>query len=518
MKLLLIRVLSLLLAVLGLPNAVSAQSHLTRTNPAGPQAVGLRVVEQYDRSRGYRGVTDPYTGQATKGERARPIQTLIWYPAEKGTGSAVHAEDYLRLGATTDDFGHAPAKRARLEAAYMSSRVSALPPDRAKAELAASMLAYRDATPTVGSFPVVIYAPSYRADAFENADLCEYLASHGYVVIASPSVGQTPRGMTDDLEGAETQVGDIEYLIGYAHGLAQTDTRRLAVIGYSWGGLANVMAAAKDSRILALVALDGSVRTYPAVIEQSRFLTPARVTTPLLYVAATPKQVEDLSSDVNAETSFLNRLKYADLYRVTLAPYVHANFSVMGQRFMADDAYGNYNKDELSTANGWLERYVRNFLDGYLKGDAAGRAFLDTPGDKIGAPPHLLTTYVAKAQGVPPTRDAFAAELARQGFDRASTVYGTFKTRDSSFALSEVEVNAWGYKLMRAGDTKSSIAILRLNAELHADSWNAFDSLGEAYAQAGNKPMAVDLFRKSLAMNPNNTNAVDWLKQLGARP
>lgn len=265
------RVLLLFVAGLGLTDAVSAQSHFTRINAPRPHAVGFRVVEQYDRSRGYRGVTDPYTGQATKGERARPIQTLIWYPAERGTGSRVHADDYLRLGATTDNFGHASAERPRLEAAYVSIRVSALPSDRAKAELAASMVAHRDAIPNRGSFPVVIYAPSYRADAFENADLCEYLASHGYVVIASPSVGQTPMGMTDDLEGAETQMGDIEFLIGYAHGLPQADTHRLAVIGYSWGGLANVMAAAKDSRILALVALDGSVRTYPAVIEQSRF-------------------------------------------------------------------------------------------------------------------------------------------------------------------------------------------------------------------------------------------------------
>ena len=82
---------SLLLVILGTPHAVSAQSHLTRTNPAGAHAVGLRIVEQYDRSRGYRGVTDPYTGQATTGERARPIQTFIWYTAEKGTGSLLHA-------------------------------------------------------------------------------------------------------------------------------------------------------------------------------------------------------------------------------------------------------------------------------------------------------------------------------------------------------------------------------------------------------------------------------------------
>ena len=141
---------------------------------------------------------------------------------------------------------------------------------------------------------------------------------------------------------------------------------------------------------------------------------------------------------------------------------------------------------------------------------------MDTPGDRVGAPAHLLATYVRKAQGVPPTRDAFAAELAQQGFDQASAVYRTFRTRDSTFALSEVEVNAWGYGLLRGGDTKSSVAILRLNAELHGDSWNAFDSLGEAYAQAGDATTAVACFRKSLTLNPHNTNAAAWLKRLGA--
>jgi hypothetical protein len=48
----------------------------------GPHAVGLKVVKQFDYSRIYRSATDelgkPYTG-----ERARPLQTLVWYPAEK---------------------------------------------------------------------------------------------------------------------------------------------------------------------------------------------------------------------------------------------------------------------------------------------------------------------------------------------------------------------------------------------------------------------------------------------------
>jgi dienelactone hydrolase len=509
----------LTVALLIVPGIASAQSHFTRINPPGPHPVGLRVVEQYDMSRGYRGATNPYTGKATSGGRARPIQTLIWYPAEKGTGRATTVGDYLQLGGTSDEFPATPAERTRLEAGFINGRVSGLTPDRTKAELSAPMLARRDAAASSGKYPVVIYAPSYRAAAFENADLCEFLASQGYVVIASPSTGQSEEGMKDDLEGAETQVGDVQFLIGYAHNLPQADTDHLAVMGYSWGGLANVMAAAKDSRIDALVSLDGSVRSYPDVIEQSRFLTPDRITVPMLYIAATPRQLEDLPADMNQDRSFLNKMKYADLYRVTLAPYVHGNFSVtLDQRFLADSSYGNYDKDELSVANGWLETYVRHFLDGALKGDAAGLAFLNLPAAQTGAPAHLLTVYRTKAQGFPPTRAAFAAELARKGFDQAPAIYQDLQKRKPTFALSDAELTAWGYKLLRDGEVRSSVAIFELNAKLHADSWNAFDSLGEAYAKDGNRALATEAYRKSLALNPSNGNAVDQLSKLGVKP
>lgn len=506
----------MLVAALFIASAVAgAQSHFTRTNPPGPHAVGLQVVEQYDHSRGYRGTTDPDTGESTTGERARPIQTLVWYPAGQASGRAMSVGDYLALGGTSDMFPATPGERQRIEAGYVAGRTGMLSADRASVELAVPMMARRDAAAVAGRYPVVIYAPSYRATAVENADLCEFLASHGYVVIASPSIGHSPDGMTDDLEGAETQLGDIQFLIAYAHGLAQADTGRLAVIGYSWGGLANVMAAARDSRVDALVALDGSVRSYPDVIDQSRFLTPERITVPLLYVAATPRQLEDLPSDMNMERSFLNKMKYADLYRVTLAPYVHANFSVMGQRFLADGAYGNYNAHELSVANGWLETYVRHFLDAHLKGDSASRAFLEMSPAEIGAPAHLLTVYRMKAQAAPPTRTSFAAELASKGFDQALAVYRATQARDPAFDLSDGELNSWGYKLLRAGDMPRAMTILRLNTELHADSWNAFDSLGEAHAMNGDKALAIQAYRRSLALNPGNSNAADQIAKLG---
>jgi hypothetical protein len=60
--------------------------------------------------------------------------------------------------------------------------------------------AVRDAKPAKGDYPVLIYAPSDSSVSWENADLCEYLASHGYVILATPSMGVSTRDMTDDLK------------------------------------------------------------------------------------------------------------------------------------------------------------------------------------------------------------------------------------------------------------------------------------------------------------------------------
>ena len=109
--------------------------------------------------------------------------------------------------------------------------------------------ALRDAKPAKGHYPVLIYAPSDSSVSWENADLCEYLASHGYVVLASPSMGVSTRDMTDDLDGINAQARDISFLITYAKSLPDTDLSEVAVVSWSWGGVSSLFAAARDPRI-----------------------------------------------------------------------------------------------------------------------------------------------------------------------------------------------------------------------------------------------------------------------------
>ena len=80
-------------------------------------------------------------------------------------------------------------------------------------------------------------------------------------------------------------------------------------------------------------------------------------------------------------------------------------------------------------------------------------------------------------------------------------------------------VNAYGYTLINNKQFDKAVAAFKLNAERHPESPNAWDSLGEGYALAGDKPNAIANFKKSLSLNPPanvKANSEKYLKQLGA--
>jgi cytochrome c-type biogenesis protein CcmH/NrfG len=55
-----------------------------------------------------------------------------------------------------------------------------------------------------------------------------------------------------------------------------------------------------------------------------------------------------------------------------------------------------------------------------------------------------------------------------------------------------------------------------LCVEEYPESYNAYDSLGEAYMNNGEKDPAIKNYQKSLQLNPKNVNAVEMLKKLNA--
>jgi dienelactone hydrolase len=483
------------------------------TEPPGPFAVGLKVVEQYDYSRVFRDTTDEL-GKPVKGERARPLQTLIWYPAQKSSGKRMTVADYGDLLAAETNFD-APAISP-----HNKRWIAAMQPT-----LNDAMWAVRDAPLSSGRYPVVIYAPSFSAMAWENADLCEFLASHGYVVIASPDMGAATRNMTNDLPGIDAQARDISFLIGYAKTLPNTDLSAVAVAGFSWGGISNLFAAARDNRIDALVALDGSMRYYPGLVKQAGDVHPEQMTIPLIYFAQGEFTMEDqaryLSDPAkNIGPNVLDAWTHGDLITVRMLGLVHTEHSSMYQRNedvwkgFADEHKADYGREDGIPGYAWISRYTLNFLDAYLKHDAAALAFLKKTPAENGVPRHFISASFRPAEGHPATIDAFRVELGRQGFSHAAEIYATFKKETPSFKLEEAAIDGWASDLADNNHVLEAIELLKLNVTLYPDSASVYASLAEVYANSNQKQLAIDNYKKALEKDPSNEHAREELKKL----
>jgi CubicO group peptidase (beta-lactamase class C family) len=78
------------------------------------------------------------------------------------------------------------------------------------------------------------------------------------------------------------------------------------------------------------------------------------------------------------------------------------------------------------------------------------------------------------------------------------------------------QLNSMGYELLRKGDVTAAVEIFRLNVEQFPNDWTVYDSLGEGYWKQGDKPRAIENYRKSLQLNPENDGGRQALSKLGA--
>jgi hypothetical protein len=138
-----------------------------------------------------------------------------------------------------------------------------------------------------------------------------------------------------------------------------------------------------------------------------------------------------------------------------------------------------------------------------------------------------LGIFLATRSASRPSTDQRSARLAdvisqtinSQGIDAGVAQYRSLRERGFP-GLSEnfSDTNKLGYRFLGKGENQAAIQIFQLNVETHPKSSHAYDSLGEAYAAAGNKELSIENYRKALALNPENTNSKAALLRLTGRP
>ncbi|MCW4042205.1 MAG: serine hydrolase [Candidatus Bathyarchaeota archaeon] len=101
--------------------------------------------------------------------------------------------------------------------------------------------------------------------------------------------------------------------------------------------------------------------------------------------------------------------------------------------------------------------------------------------------------------------------ITENGYDSGIELYE--ENREKGRVL-EGMVNQYGYELLAEGKISKAIDIFKFNVYIHPESANCYDSLGEAYMEAGNKELAIKNYEKSLELNPDNKNSVKILQNL----
>lgn len=221
----------------------------------------------------------------------------------------------------------------RLETELGSGRASALSlsgySDWATPRDRESVTAIHGASWADGRFPLVLYAPSFSAPAWENSDLCEFLASYGYAVVASASQGPVRRAMTSSKSGLYAQSADLSFLLHWARKTLPIAVGPVAVAGYSWGGYAGLIAAAVEPQVGAMVSLDGSFQSFGALLEGASVADLTR-DLPVLSIVASGAAESAVRVSSNPESS--GGTADGGLAEIFLSDLCHADLSTLFQR------------------------------------------------------------------------------------------------------------------------------------------------------------------------------------------
>ncbi len=284
----------------------------------GPFAVGFRSSWASDEGRTYRTAFDE--GHTYGAEKApRPVLVQLWYPARAtDAGARMTHGEYFDLAAGEPRV----AALAKATSAYafgvFVQQVFGEPEagldDEERAELELLLAeptgCVRGAEPAEGPFPLVVYHSGAGSSFEDNARLCEFLASHGYVVLGSAFLEADGSALGIDAQRGSAE--DAQFLVRWARSLSFADWRRVALVGHSAGAQAWMRFAAQPACVAdALVLLDTtqdyygpSLPLHEALVREVRAGV-AHLTRPLL-VAAGPDAVFALCDTlVQAERTYL---------------------------------------------------------------------------------------------------------------------------------------------------------------------------------------------------------------------
>ncbi len=530
------------------------ESSLNISEPYGNYEVGFQTWNTFDKSRSFSfDINRP--GMDPDKTIFRPIQICVWYPAEASGKSPMKYEEYFFLMANETgkiDLSKT-AKDSLLNNFLKTEQVDLKILEK---ELKVNMRAIKDATHTVTQkFPVLIYGPSWSSSAYENTLLSEFLASHGYVVISSPSVGPEKRDMPISRIGVETQGRDMEFLFSILDTLPNADTDRVAIAGFSLGGFSNILMMARNSSVDAWIGIDPSIHEAYDFFEDSPYEDYRRFSKPTLFIN---------SLGYMNELPFYDKLIYSDAYMVNLPQLEHTD---LASQFIKLFGSNDTKENVAVKVKGYnlMTKYILAFLNGvfrdkldysdmtqqYFDPSKIDTSFLQIK-TKKGLPkvdvlfdryknskgkgliPFLNSTVSRERNMIYPEADlqkliylAAQNDLSRTSKELMAWYQSKYKTAFHGRVLKHVtfdqmlelflevyrtnekcdfdyyQLNHTAQLLSMGGNGEESLKYFILNTQLHPKNYQAYFNLGIGYFRMDDFDKARINFKKCLELNPD---------------
>jgi len=124
----------------------------------------------------------------------------------------------------------------------------------------------------------------------------------------------------------------------------------------------------------------------------------------------------------------------------------------------------------------------------------------------LGREPEQVKTPISRTLGNRITEEGIAPAIEEY--------HQLKKAKKDQYDFSESQLNRLGYLLIRNEKITEAIAVFKLNTEEFPESSNTYDSLAEAYMLGGQNDLAIQFYKKSIELNPENENGIKQLQKL----
>lgn len=154
---------------------------------------------------------------------------------------------------------------------------------------------------------------------------------------------------------------------------------------------------------------------------------------------------------------------------------------------------------------------------GFIAGENKAVVVLSNSGssvDDIGL--HLLNPAAELKQKAPSVALPISRAIAEEGIEKAQKLYDKLIASSEKYNFGADGLNGLGYYYLRRNEFAEAIAVFSMNVKAHPESFNVYDSLGEAYLKKGDTVKAIQNYQKAVDLKPDHQIGIQKLRELGA--